>query len=363
VESCDALIVGGGPAGSTCARSLRRAGLDVLVVDCAVFPRDKPCAGWVTPGVWKALELEPEEYGAKHLLQPISRFRIGSIGSDGVETDYGQPVSFGIRRCEFDHALLARSGARVQSGTRVTRLRRAGKEWVVNDQLRTPILVGAGGHFCPVARVLGTRSAGEVAVAAQEVEWHLAPDQRAQCRVEPGVPELYFSQDLKGYGWCFRKKDHLNVGLGRVDRVALSRHLVDFVEGLQARGRLPSHLPRWRGHAYLLNPSTPRPAFADAAVLVGDAAGLAYMESGEGIRPAVESGLLAARTILDAAGDYRRENLEPYQRRLERTFGEGKGPGLARFIPPMIVAGLGSAFLRSRWFTRHVVLDRWFLRS
>jgi len=45
VVACDALIVGGGPAGSTCARHLRHAGLDVLVVDRAAFPRDKVCAG------------------------------------------------------------------------------------------------------------------------------------------------------------------------------------------------------------------------------------------------------------------------------------------------------------------------------
>ena len=45
MDTCDALIVGGGPAGSTCAWKLRQAGLDVVVMDAAVFPRDKLCAG------------------------------------------------------------------------------------------------------------------------------------------------------------------------------------------------------------------------------------------------------------------------------------------------------------------------------
>ena len=49
--TCDALIVGGGPAGSSCARQLRRAGLDVLIMDKQEFPRDKVCAGWITPAV------------------------------------------------------------------------------------------------------------------------------------------------------------------------------------------------------------------------------------------------------------------------------------------------------------------------
>jgi flavin-dependent dehydrogenase len=62
MRSCDALIVGGGPAGSSCARALRLAGWNVIVLDRARFPRDKVCGGWVTPGVFRALELEPAEY-------------------------------------------------------------------------------------------------------------------------------------------------------------------------------------------------------------------------------------------------------------------------------------------------------------
>ena len=48
---CDVVIAGGGPAGSTCAWKLREAGLDVIVLDAASFPRDKVCAGWITPQV------------------------------------------------------------------------------------------------------------------------------------------------------------------------------------------------------------------------------------------------------------------------------------------------------------------------
>jgi len=67
VVRCDALIVGGGPAGSTCARFLTRAGWHVVVIDRARFPRDKVCAGWVTPGVFRLLELDPEAYRATGL--------------------------------------------------------------------------------------------------------------------------------------------------------------------------------------------------------------------------------------------------------------------------------------------------------
>ncbi len=52
MQNCEVLIVGGGPAGSSCAARLIQAGVDVLVIDRKTFPRDKTCAGWVTPQVF-----------------------------------------------------------------------------------------------------------------------------------------------------------------------------------------------------------------------------------------------------------------------------------------------------------------------
>lgn len=49
MRTCDVLIVGGGPAGSACAWRLRQANLSVIVADASTFPRDKTCAGWITP--------------------------------------------------------------------------------------------------------------------------------------------------------------------------------------------------------------------------------------------------------------------------------------------------------------------------
>jgi flavin-dependent dehydrogenase len=61
METCDVIIVGGGPAGSSCAWKLRAAGWDVVVVDRANFPRDKVCAGWITPAVIEELQLDLED--------------------------------------------------------------------------------------------------------------------------------------------------------------------------------------------------------------------------------------------------------------------------------------------------------------
>jgi flavin-dependent dehydrogenase len=100
----------------------------------------------------------------------------------------------------------------------------------------------------------------------------------------------------------------------------------------------------------------------DGVLLVGDAAGLAYAASGEGIRPAVESGLLAAETVLAARGRYGRPDLEPYRRALAARFGSGE----RRFSPPLptgLIAAAGRRLFRTEWFTRRVVLDRWFLHA
>ena len=87
METCDALIVGGGPAGSSCARQLRLHGMDVVVMDKAIFPREKVCAGWITPAVVEALQLDAEDYARQHVFQPITAFRTGLIAGGNVGDD------------------------------------------------------------------------------------------------------------------------------------------------------------------------------------------------------------------------------------------------------------------------------------
>jgi flavin-dependent dehydrogenase len=363
----DAVVVGGGPAGSTVAGALRRHGLDVLVLDRSRFPRDKVCAGWITPAVVRELALDLEAYARGRVLQPIRGFRVGALDRRAVATTlHDEPVSYGIRRCEFDHYLLERSGARLALGRGLRQLVRDAGTWTIDGEIRTPLVIGAGGHFCPVARALGL-APGEAApvVCAQEIECELSPAERERSPVSPAVPELYFCDDLRGYGWIFRKGDWVNVGLGREDRQGLAGHVAAFVRRLVERGRLPSGLAgRFRGHAYRLYPRGPREVVADGALLVGDAAGLAYAESGEGIRPAVESALLAADTIVEAAGAYGRERLAPYRERLARRFGaRERSPGLGALLPRAAIEALGRRLVATRWFADRVVIDRWFLHA
>jgi len=364
----DVIVVGGGPAGSSCARWLRQRGLSVAIVDRAHFPRDKVCAGWVTPPVVELLELDRADYGRGRTLQPVTGFRTGTISGRSVESRYDEVVSYGIRRFEFDHYLLERaehSGAELHLGETMQSLERHEGEWLFNGTLRAPMLVGAGGHFCPVARTLGNRPGqGEAAVKAQEIEFLLDESQREACPVSADTPELYFCDDLKGYGWAVRKGDYLNVGLGREAEHGLAEHVEAFIARLQALGRIPSPLPgRLHGHAYLLHALTPRKVVDDGVLLIGDAAGLAYPQSGEGIRPAVESALLAANTIVEAGGDYGAASLAVYEKRLEARFGPRHGADSATVLPEGVRTFLGRALLGTRWFSRRVVMERWFLHT
>ncbi|MDX1376202.1 MAG: NAD(P)/FAD-dependent oxidoreductase [Burkholderiales bacterium] len=367
----DVVVVGGGPAGSTLARELRASGLEIAVLDKRSFPRDKICAGWITPAVVSDLGLDLADYARQHVLQPIHAFEIARMGAPRVTNRHGAaPVSYGIRRFEFDHYLLERCGAELLTETAVESLRREGRHWIVNDALRARLLVGAGGHFCPVARALGARPGkGETVVGAQEFEVRMSAEQAAQCGARDDTPQLYFCEDLTGYAWVFRKGEWVNVGIGRENPHALADHADRFFAALVRDGVLPEAVARTRpkGHAYLLYNHSARPLVGDGALLIGDSAGLAYPQSGEGIRPAVESAILAAQTVREIHarhGEFSADALAPYAQAVEARYGPRRWrAGQVAAPPNALKRALAGWLLRTRWFTREVVTRRWFLHD
>ena len=356
---CDALIVGGGPAGSTAARLLRLAGWNVVVADRARFPRDKGGAGWLPPGGVPLLELTPDEYRTTGLtLQEITSFRTSVMGARSIETRYPHVVSYAIRRCEFDTFLLRRAGVRVLEDTFVRTLRHKGGKWIVNESIEAPVVIGAGGHFCPIARHLRGEADDAAPIVAKEAEFRIA---EGQTQVLGTTPQLFFCRDLQGYAWCVRKGDYLNVGIGRRGNGGFATYITDFVAFLERHG-IASNVSgvRWHGHAYLGSGVGTRPVIGPGMLLVGDAAGLAYPESGEGIRPAIESGRLAAEALIAANGRCGIEDLQPYAETLRHQHPP------ARENPAPVRAALAAAgrlLLNSPSFTKRVVLDRWFLRT
>ncbi len=366
MKTYDVLIVGGGPAGSTLAYSLRNSGLKIGVLDKQSFPRQKICAGWVTPEVMRVLNLDLEDYAKNNILQKISGFKIGQLGQEQVESHYpGEPVSYGIRRIEFDDYLLQRCEAELILQEAFKKMEKNEDGWLINEKYQAKLVVGAGGHYCPVARAIDSKGVGELAVVAQEAEFEMNAQQKQRCNIKEEVPELFFTPDLMGYGWVFRKGDYLNIGLGREDKSKLSGHVKDFCEYLTAEGKIPADITaKYNGHAYLLYNHAVRQMVADKVLLIGDSAGLAYPQSGEGIRPAVESAMLAADTIRDCAGNYAGDNLQPYNDAMEQRFGKRlPGPDAMERLPMFVKRIFASQLMKTRWFTKNVITDKWFLQT
>lgn len=305
MKQLDAIVVGGGPAGSTCARFLRRAGARVAVVDAAVFPRVKLCAGWLSVPVWEALEIAASEYPRG--LWEWNRCHVRFGGRDHTVRVRG----YFIRRCEFDHYLLERAGVEVMAGHRVKTIERDGDgAWIVDGQLRAPYLIGAGGTSCPVARAVFPGKL-EPPVGVQELEYRAGAEAVAATRLgADGEPELVLHDDLRGYAWNVPKSDWLNVGCGTLRPQEVRGAWRDARAFFQGAGHLPPEaaaaLDNARGHSYYLFHGARLPgAYRDGAFAVGDALGLAHPLTAEGILPAIVSGRLAAEAIADGTpADY-----------------------------------------------------------
>jgi flavin-dependent dehydrogenase len=292
----ETIIVGGGPAGSTCARELVRHGRDVLVLDKARFPRLKLCAGWITAKVMRDLQFTAADY-PHPILELDIRSHVLGLALKWLPTP---GPDFSIRRLEFDAWLLARSGAEM-AVHEAKRIRRDGEHYVIDDAFSCRYLIGAGGTLCPVRRTLFPASrlkSRQIATLEKEFAY---PARAEQCHL------YFFRRGLNGYAWIVPKGDgYVNVGIGgkskyfRKSGTNIHDHFRSFVKGLVRARLLDAQAAQQldeTGHPYFLF-SREGEIKRDNSFLIGDSAGLASVDLGEGIGPAVESGVLAAREIL-----------------------------------------------------------------
>ena len=291
----DIIIVGGGPAGSACAAQLTASGLKTAVLDLAEFPRLKLCAGWVTPEVLDDLDIEPEHY--PYRLNTFEKLRIHIKGlTFNVKT-----TQHSIRRFEFDNFLLNRCGADIFNHN-VKNIQRQNGKYLVDNKFSGDFLIGAGGTRCPVYRTffraLNPR-AKERQIVAYELEF---PYEWS----DPRCHLWFIENNLPGYSWYVPKKNgYLNCGVGWfADKIKsngddIKKHWERLVYKLE----ILSMVTNWKsgeahGYSYFMrsNVDTLR---SDNAFIIGDAAGLATLDLGEGIGPAVQSARLAANAIMD----------------------------------------------------------------
>lgn len=298
MQSADAIVVGGGPAGSTCAWKLRAAGLDVAVLDRAAFPRSKLCAGWITPQVLTDLELEPRDYPLSFMTFEKLHLHWKALTVRHASRQHS------IRRYEFDNFLLQRSGGEVVQHM-VRDIRQDGGDYVIDDTFRCKYLVGAGGTRCPVYRALfHAQNPRSAMLQTATYEHEFAYDWQ-----DPHCHLWFFDEGLPGYAWYVPKAGgYINVGLGGMAaqlkdrRASIQDYWQKLVDKLDRMGLVRAAEYRPTGYSYFLRGNVHVVREGNACI-VGDAAGLATRDMCEGIGPAVQSGLRAAESIVSGA-DY-----------------------------------------------------------
>lgn len=371
MELFDVIVVGAGPAGAVAARSLAAQGLSVLVMERHSFPRTKPCAGWVSPLVFDLTGVTPEQYATHATLVSFSSLIIWDGKDIGREVAFDRVKGYGVIRSEFDAFLASlMKNARLLEGARAIDIDRHGSSVVINGRYRAPFVIGAGGHLCPVARKFGQIRPDERYITAVVSETRLGREVINSLTLHPDIPQIIFNDDFSGYGWYFPKGDYLNIGVGTTSAGRLGTYRDALIVRLRKRGMLPDHkrypLNGFFGHAYKLMRLSPRRLCSDGILLAGDAAGVAYNMSGEGIGPAIFSGLCAAEVVIGASGDYSSQSLAGYPERLYARFGPPYSERLTSAFSS--ISGFVSPAIRlfavgSRAARRHLVADRWFFRD
>ena len=306
----DVAIVGGGPAGATCAAFCAAGGLRTLLLEREIFPREKVCGDCLNPSAWPVLD----RLGIADAVraQPSSLLRsVEFVGTDGASIVHSLPETghgeIGIRRSVLDAVLLATAKSRgvdVREDSAVERIERKGDGWTIESGTRTFLartIVAADGRNSTIARMLGILpKPGRERVALQT---HFrAPEDFGERVVMRFLP----------WGYCGLAS--VGDGLLNLCLVARPENLASLRAWAIDHFRLPAG-QTWRSITPLSR--SPVVPAQEGLLLVGDAARVVEPFTGEGIFYALASAELAARHLL--AGDlqgYTRSHSRLYRGRL-----------------------------------------------
>ncbi|MGW7096444.1 geranylgeranyl reductase family protein [Streptomyces sp. NPDC054874] len=352
-EDAQVIVVGAGPAGSSAAYHLARAGVDVILLEKARFPREKVCGDGLTPRAVHQLIRMGVDITAPGWMR--SRGMRWVAGEHRVHIDWpalGGYPDFGLSRSRHDfddilarHAVAA--GARLYSGWKAERplTDRAGRVAGVaasSDSpdvpepvdFRAPVVIAADGASARLALALGLERDPRRQIATAARRYYRSPERSQEEYLELWA-DLRFPDGgpyLPGYGWIFPMGDgRVNVGLGafphrrhgKADlRATLNQWLArtpedwglreENAEGPVRSAALPIGFNR-------------HPLYARGLLLVGDSGGMVSPWNGEGIAQAMEAGEVAAGTaalaLAHPRGPRREQVLRGYPVEMNRRWG------------------------------------------
>lgn len=322
----DVIVVGAGPAGSICASYLAKAGVDVVLLDKDIFPRDKACGDMITERFMRHItQLEAAEK-----LDRMSVFVNQLLMVSGGGKEALVPFEcYGTKRRQLDQMLLdtaASWGAEVRQGCRVTGLvYELGKVCGVKvfscgmeSEIRAKIVIGADGALSDVARQAGLmrEMPGAMSIGMSTYFEGVRLDRNIAIGQYSAYATVFFERQFTpGYLWILPSGDggvlrgHCNVGLvvdyadgSRRDFRDLEKRFQDWL-GRSTRGSAMLSGARqvgpWRkGKQTYVTQNMKRTA--SGLILIGDAAAVMMPLRGDGLSAAADSARIAADAAWEA---------------------------------------------------------------